>query len=56
MRKVIGWVLFGLGIPFLIIATAVSKAATGHLNFTIAILVTALIMGGGWILAHPKRK
>lgn len=55
-RKVIGWILFALGIPLLFVATAVSKEITGHYNFTIAMLITALVMGGGWFLANPKKK
>jgi len=53
-RKVIGWLLFALGIPFYFVATVVSKEITGH--FTIGIFITALIMGGGWLLAHPKKR
>lgn len=53
-RKVIGWILFALGIPLYFILMTVSKEITGH--FTLGIFITALVMGGGWILAHPKRK
>ena len=53
-RKVIGWLLFALGIPLYFIVVAVSKEITG--NFTLGIFIGALVMGGGWILAHPKRK
>ena len=53
-RKVIGWLLFALGIPFFFVATALSREITG--NMTIGIFIGALVMGGGWFLAHPKRK
>ena len=53
-RRIIGWVLFALGIPLFFIGGAVSKEITGQ--FTLIIFPTALLMGGGWILAHPKRK
>ncbi|MBA7547693.1 hypothetical protein ES705_40124 [subsurface metagenome] len=56
MRKVIGWVLFGLGIPFFIVAITISEEMTGFRNISIAMPITFLVMGGGWILAHPKRK
>ena len=53
-RKIIGWLLFSLGIPFYFIGVAVSKEITG--NYMIGIFIAALVMGGGWILAHPKKK
>ena len=52
-RKVIGWILFTFGIPLYFIAAVVSKEITGHL--TLGIFIAALVMGGGWILAHPKK-
>jgi len=52
--KIIGWLLFALGIPFYFIAAAVSKEITG--NMAIGIFLTALIMGGGWMLSHPKKR
>jgi len=53
-RKVIGWLLFALGIPFFFIVVAVSKEITGH--FTLGMFIGFLVIGGGWFLAHPKRK
>ena len=53
-RKVIGWLLFALGIPFFFIVVPISKEVTG--NSTIGIFVAALVVGGGWFLAHPRRK
>ena len=53
-RKVIGWLLFSLGIPLAFVAVTVSKEITG--NMTIGIFIAALIIGGGWFLAHPKKK
>lgn len=51
-RKIIGWLLFALGIPLFFIGAAVSKEITG--NMTIGIVVATLVMGDGWFLAHPK--
>ena len=53
-RKVIGWILFAIGIPLFFILMTVSKEITG--NFTLGIFIGALVIGGGWLLAHPKRK
>ncbi len=53
-RKVIGWILFAIGIPLFFILMTVSKEITG--NFTLGIFIAVLVMGGGWILAHPKRR
>lgn len=53
-RKVVGWLLFALGIPFFFVATALSREITG--NMTIGIFIGLLVIGGGWILAHPKRE
>ena len=53
-RKTAGWLLFALGIPLYFIVGAISKEITGH--FTLGIFIAALVMGGGWILAHPKRR
>ncbi len=53
-RKVIGWLLFALGIPFFFIVVAASKEITG--NYTLGIFIGFLVMGGGWFLAHPKKK
>ncbi len=53
-RKTIGWLLFALGIPFYFIVFAVSKEITG--SYTLGIFIGALLIGGGWILAHPKKK
>ena len=53
-RKVIGWLLFALGIPLSLVIVTVSKEITG--NFTLGIFIAVLVIGGGWILAHPKRK
>ena len=52
MRKVIGWLLFALGIPLSLIIMTVSKEITG--NFTIGIFVGILIIASGWFLAHPR--
>lgn len=54
LRKVIGWILFGLGIPIFFVGAAVSKELFGTMTW--GILVGLLITGGGWILAHPKKK
>ena len=53
-RKVIGWILFALGIPLCLIFPALSKVLIG--NMAIGIFIAALIIGGGWFLAHPKKK
>ena len=53
-RKIFGWLLFALGIPLYFILAAMSKEITGH--FTLGIFIAALVMGGGWLLAHPKKK
>jgi len=53
MRKVIGWILFGLSFPLFIVAMAASKELFGTMTW--GILVGFLILGGGWILAHPRR-
>lgn len=53
-RKVIGWLLFALGIPLFFIIVAVSKEITGY--YTLGVFIGLLIMGGGWFLAHPKGK
>jgi predicted permease len=52
-RKVIGWLIFSFGIPILFIASAVSKEIAGSL--IPGMFIGALVIGGGWILAHPKR-
>ena len=61
MKKRIGWIIFALGIPYLIIMPTLVKAyadGTGNpvfggmsLQFGIAILM----IGIGWMLAHPKQ-
>jgi len=62
MKRIIGWILFGVGIPYLFIAPAVVKGiadSTGSSVFggmTLQIVIAGLLMGGGWILAHPKKK
>jgi len=53
-RKIIGWLLFAFGIPSFFIIITVSKETTGH--FTVGILIGILIVGAGWILAHPKER
>ena len=53
-RKTVGWLLFAIGIPLYFIIMAVSKEITGH--FTLGIFIAALVMGGGWFLAHPKKR
>ena len=53
-RKIIGWLLFALGIPFFFVAVAISKEITGQ--YTLGIFIGILFMGGGWILAHPKKR
>lgn len=52
-RKVIGWLLFALGVPLFFIVVPVSKEITG--NFTLGVFIGLLVIGGGWFLAHPKR-
>ena len=53
-RKVIGWLLFALGIPFFFVVVPISKEVTG--NSAIGIFVGVLVIAGDWMLAHPKRK
>lgn len=53
-RKVIGWLLFALGIPLFFIVATVSKEITG--NFTLGVFIGLLVIGGGWFLAHPKKR
>jgi len=53
-RKVIGWLLFALGIPFALVAVTVSREITG--SMTIGIFIGLLVVGGGWFLAHTKKK
>lgn len=53
-RKVIGWLLVGLGIPFLLIASTISNEVTGsHIP---GAFIGALVIGSGWILSHPKKR
>ncbi len=54
MRKVIGWILFGLGFPIILVGMVVSRELTGTMVW--GILVGLSIITGGWILAHPKKK
>lgn len=62
MKRRIGWIIFALGIPYLFIAPAVVKGiadSTGNTVFggmTLQIIIAGLLIGGGWILAHPKKK
>ena len=55
-RKVIGWLLFALGLlfPYIIGETIVGKAITGHV--ALDLFISILVMSGGWFLAHPKKK
>ncbi len=53
-RKVIGWLLFALGIPLFFIIVAVSKEITGY--SALGGFIGFLVIGGGWFLAHPKGK
>jgi hypothetical protein len=62
-RKVIGWFVFSFGILYFLIApAATADYSTSYPwssfpgSLTLHIFVTALVMGGGWILAHPKKK
>jgi len=54
VRKVIGWILFGLGFPLTPAAIAVSDGLTGVKFY--GVLFGVLIITGGWILAHPRKK
>ena len=56
MRKVIGWLLLPLGILILFLMPVISKEITGDYNRSLAIFIGFLVIGGGWILAHPKIK
>ena len=61
-RKVLGWVLFILGIAYMIVAPAAVKGytdATGNLVFggmSLQIGIAIGLVSGGWLLAHPKRR
>jgi len=54
LRKIIGWLFFTLGIPLCLVVMTISKEITG--TYTLGIFVGLLVLGGGWFLAHPKRK
>ncbi len=55
-RKVIGWLLLPLGILILFVMPVISKEITGDYNRSLAILISFLTIGSGWILAHPKKR
>ena len=52
-RKVIGWLVFSLGVPLFFIIVPVSKILTG--NYMLGTFIGVLVIASGWILAHPKR-
>jgi len=61
MRRVGGWVLFGFGILYLIIAPTVASiqmdagsSVFGGMSLQIGIAIA--IIGAGWVVAHPKKK
>lgn len=61
MKKIIGWLLFAIGILYLFIAPAVVKALMGAGSaifggMTLQMVIAILLIGGGWILAHPKKR
>jgi len=62
MKKRIGWIIFALGIPYLIVMPALVKGyadSTGNPIFggmTLQMVIAGLLIVGGWTLAHPKKK
>ena len=61
MKKIIGWLLFAIGIPYVIIAPIVVKMLINAGNtifggMSLQIGIAIFIMGIGWILAHPKKR
>ena len=60
MRRVGGWVLFGFGIPYVIIAPIAARAFmdAGNAVFggmSLQIMIGIILIGTGWALAHPKK-
>ena len=62
VKRVIGWILFSVGIPYLFIAPATVKAiadSTGNAVFggmSLQIGIAFFSIALGWGLAHPKKK
>ena len=61
MKRAGGWVIFGFGILYLIIAPTVARiqmdagnAVFGGMSLQIGIAIA--IIGAGWVVAHPKKK
>ena len=58
-RKVVGWILFALGIINILSLAAESLVGwLGGLSSTwpITVVITVLMLWGGWKLAHSKPK
>ena len=53
-QKLIGWLLFVIGLLYFGIASAPWSSFPGGL--ILHIFIAVLVMSGGWALAHPKRK
>ena len=60
MRRVGGWVIFGFGILYLVVAPTVARiymdagtAVFGGMSLQIGIAIA--IIGIGWVFAHPKK-
>lgn len=60
MRRVGGWLVFGFGILYLVVAPTVARiqmdagnAVFGGMSLQIGIAIA--IIGAGWVVAHPKK-